>query len=130
MSAMLIALFPIAFILLPVSRRRAKVRWAHLWRITAYSAFIPVIVAIICLAGHNLSLMGVNWPILARLEQNMALATLIFVPIWWAAAIRHYLRMPHAVPVAVLLTLMLVLILSPLVLAASPPWVEKAIFDW
>lgn len=130
MSAMLIALFPIAFILLPVSRRRAKVRWPHLWRITAYSAFIPVIVAIICLAGHNLSLMGVNWPILTRLEQNMALATLVFVPIWWTAAIRHYLRMPHAVPVAVLLTLMLALILSPLVLAASPPWVEKAIFDW
>ena len=29
---------PIAFILLPISRRRAKVRWRHIWRVGVYTS--------------------------------------------------------------------------------------------
>ena len=40
--AMWIALtMPFAFVLLPVSRRRAKVRWGHLVRVGCYGLAIP-----------------------------------------------------------------------------------------
>jgi len=34
-------LFPFTFILLPASRRKAKVQWRHIFRVSVYNSFIP-----------------------------------------------------------------------------------------
>ncbi|MEE9131391.1 MAG: hypothetical protein V3T84_15340 [Phycisphaerales bacterium] len=106
-------LFPLTFILLPVSKRRAKVRWAHLFRITAYAAFIPsaaitAVLAIVSLgyAFDKLQAAAFGW---GHLISRYAMIPML--TIWWAAAMKRYLHIPHSWAVAVLLTSMLCLVL-------------------
>lgn len=98
---------PLGFVLLPISRRRAKVRWRHIWRITAYSLFIPatlVPASMLCTAS--------GFPVTGPLDERFRLAhSLLSFPftigliIWWAAAIRRYLRIPHGLAVSVSLAI-------------------------
>ena len=76
------------FAFLPISRRRAKVRWAHLVRIGAYSLALLVLPPIAVLLGAFV--IGVF----------AALFTPILLFVWWWQATARYLRMPHAVVVA------------------------------
>jgi hypothetical protein len=102
---------PLTMALLPVSRRRARVRWPHILRVFLYSLFIPVFFAYAVLGGIVVSLMlaGQQGPFLTFIIG--AVGPWAGIVVWWAAAIRHYLRMPHALPVAFLLAVLSFLLL-------------------
>ncbi|MCH8152044.1 MAG: hypothetical protein IH830_06690 [Planctomycetes bacterium] len=107
-AAILYILLPASFILLPVSRRRAKVRWVHVARVAAYSFFLPILFASTFFACGMVGYVLDNWRDSAPVA---ALGINLFLPIpllivWWAVAIKRYLRMPHGWAVAVLLALM------------------------
>ncbi len=105
-------LLPLSFVLLPVSRRRAKVRWGHIARVSAYGFFIPVtaiVGSMLCISiGYALD------PLIDLMLRCAHVLSRYFMPaliiIWWATSIRHYLRMPHSWFVAVLLSGMLFLL--------------------
>ena len=101
-------LLPAGFILLPVSRRRAKVRWVHVARVTAYSFFLPILFASTFFACGMVGYVFGNWrdsaPV-AALWINLFLPIPLLI-VWWAVAIKRYLRIPHSLVVAVLLALM------------------------
>ncbi len=82
-----------AFASLPIARRRAKVRWAHLARALAYLLTTTPIVAFLIGFGPP-----VSWG-------SDGAAVLLFVTslvlvVFWEATARTYLRMEHPVPVA------------------------------
>ena len=105
-------LLPLSFVFLPVSRRRANVRWGHIARVSAYGFFIPVTAiagSMLCISiGYALD------PLIDLMLRCAHVLSRYFMPamiiIWWATSIRHYLRMPHSWFVAVLLSGMLFLL--------------------
>ena len=105
-------LLPLSFVFLPMSRRRAKVRWGHIARVSAYGFFIPVTAiagSMLCISiGYALD------PLIDPMLRCAHVLSRYFVPtliiIWWASSIRHYLRIPHSWFVAVLLSGMLFLL--------------------
>ncbi|MEE8155883.1 MAG: hypothetical protein V3T53_13100 [Phycisphaerales bacterium] len=105
-------LFPLTFVLLPASRRRAKVRWAHVFRVCCYGSVIPltVLYALMVVLAIGDTFSGVpEWMLVA----GATLASYCLVPlliVWWATAIKFYLHIPHAWSVAILLIIMLSLI--------------------
>lgn len=110
---------PASFLLLPVSRRRARIRWEHLVRIAAYGSFAPaaVIVAATVLIGLGLA-QGTGRP-LGLAHDLLRYGIILMLVAWWAAATARYLQMPHSLGVAVLLTLLVgLLFLAGLWLAA------------
>ena len=115
-------LLPAGLILFPVSRRRAKVRWVHVARVTAYSFFLPILFASTFFACGMVGYVFDYWrdsaPV-AALWINLSLPIPLLI-VWWAVAIKRYLRMPHSLVVAVLLALMSsLLLLAGLVLAVG-----------
>ncbi len=101
--------FPLTFIFLPISRKRAKVRWGHVLRVTCYSAFIPS--TVICLA---LLAASVGYLFKGAADTGLGMAQfanryfmLPMLIIWWAVAIKRYLCIAHGWVVAILLTAML-----------------------
>ncbi len=95
---------PLSLVLLPVSLRRAKVRWAHIGRVFLYSLAIPIVLLQATVAAWLICAIG--WPMERIDDELWMLPTMFAMPImlmcWWWAAIRHYLRMPHALAVVVL----------------------------
>jgi hypothetical protein len=104
-GVLMLMLMPAAFLLLPVSRKRAKVRWSHLARITCYSAALLLAIALVALAAeapyesrayffHRIH----EW---MRAPGWYLLVTLYLFPVlvgaWWFFAIRSYLRMTEPV---------------------------------
>lgn len=98
-----IVLMPLAFALLPQTRRKVKVRWNHILRIALYgTAFtVPLLWAF--------AFWHVTTPVLLPIA-IMFTITLV----WWGFSCRVYLRLPHAWFVAATLTFMLLLV--PIVL--------------
>lgn len=85
------------FILLPISRRRAKVRLRHVFRILAYGVpFLLPVYAFFILGAAAAPYRGlpVGWALGLRLPALIAAA--ILMVIWWSLATSRYLRMPHA----------------------------------
>jgi hypothetical protein len=104
----LYVLQPVGFIVLPMSRRRARVRWAHLLRVTTYSLVFPALVLVLAFLAFAAAPHLPSW---ARLSATGAvvgamLAQVVLLVVWWATAIRHYLRMPNAALVAIVLLVM------------------------
>ena len=104
---LVLAALPLAFVLLPVSRRRAKVRWAHIVRVATYSLHVP--------AGalYVLALLQLT-SLVTPVSDGLVLwatgpAPLVLLVIWWATAIGRYLRIPHGIAVALLLTVVVAL---------------------
>ncbi|MHC5023942.1 MAG: hypothetical protein ACYTGG_08520 [Planctomycetota bacterium] len=108
----LILVFPLTLVLLPVSRRRAKVRWRHIARVTVYGMAIPVM---IILAG---AVVTGTWLLVGRGPWEWFSLTLArFGPVlmlvcWWAAAVGRYLKIPHGLAVAVLHAMLASLLVS------------------
>ncbi len=104
-------LLPIGFVLLPISRRRAKVRWGHITRITVYGLFIPVTFMLLIGAAFSVAMAyRPSCEIALEFMYYISLPMMIFVVIWWAVAIKRYLRMAHGWAVALLLGVIAVLI--------------------
>lgn len=113
---------PVTFVLLPVSRRRARVRTVHLVRVASYGLFIPSAIITASLlsvaAGSAFLDPGEDWVTMARVLIHYGLVPMIVI--WWAAAIRRYLMMPHAWAVALLLSLLSFLLLSGVMWLLAP----------
>jgi hypothetical protein len=119
------------FAALPVSRRRAKVRWRHIIRVLLYGFgwFVPLI-ALGALGTAPVELYDV--PPLRDVGRAMRTLALLaawsqppFLVIWWSSATGRYLKMRHpwgvglaVVVMAGLLTLFVALTIS---LATAPP---------
>ena len=120
------ALTPFSFVLVASSMRRARVRPAHLLRIAAYSLPLAAWLA----AGAVLGLYAATWIDLADVDfgrlsswkvseamydwcpfLGAAIAPLLLMA-WWTLAVRRYLRMPHALAIGVLLTLVASLLVA------------------
>ncbi|MCZ6835837.1 MAG: hypothetical protein O7G85_08695 [Planctomycetota bacterium] len=105
---------PLGFILLPFSRMKANVRWAHIARVSLYSLFLPVVAMMLIFA---LILTAIALGSTPRWIEWLARMSLIHFTwfgllIWWTFAIRSYLKIPHAwvtAPILALLTYLLLL---------------------
>lgn len=101
MTCFVLAL-PVTFLLLPVSRRRALVRWRHIARVFAYSLLFPALVClgIIIIAFRSYkNVVGYMYrPRLfyEELPRYLCLVAIGLLAIWWWVAIRRYLRMDEA----------------------------------
>jgi hypothetical protein len=104
-------LFPLTLIMLPMTRQRAKVRWAHIWKVTAYGVVIPllsVLIATVLLILWSVDVGGTKALVLH------VFVSLGFIPLalvaWWTFAIDRYLKMPHALGIGLLHSLVAVLV--------------------
>ena len=115
-------LFPLTFVLLPVSRRRAKVRWAHVFRVCCYGFFIPstVLCTLVLVLAIGDAFSAVPGSLLVTGATVASYCLLPMLMVWWAAAIKFYLHIPHAWSVAILLIIMLSLIYLGALWAAVP----------
>jgi hypothetical protein len=118
----LLVLLPLSFVLLPISRRRAKVRWAHIARVTAYSLQIPVFIALSALFTLTVLVLVGGWGawLVAPTAALVTWGPLVLVVLWWRAAIGSYLRLPHAWAVTVALTTVNLLAVMGLLLLLAP----------
>lgn len=127
-SFLLTVMLPICFILLPVSRRLAKVRWSHVWRVAVYSLFalqLTQVLSIVVMVLYVTSFNRLGW----WLANYVPVAFCVTLPAWWAVAIKRYLKMPHAGAIAGLMTLMLAMLMSPLLAQVLPQWFVSLILD-
>ncbi len=94
---------PLGFVVLPHTRKRAKVRWGHIARIFAYSlGGAAIIVALILWSGQDrmkVQVGGNPW-LAGRIVEVTIVLTTLFLASWWYFASSRYLRMTRAwVPV-------------------------------
>jgi len=95
------ALLPMTFALLPVSRKRARVRWAHIARISCYSASLFLALATVALlaeAPHEsreyfFHRIQESFPAPGWYRPLALYGVPLAVVGWWFFAIRSYLRM-------------------------------------
>lgn len=90
----------LAFAALPISRRRAKVRWRHIFRVTAYSLAFLFPVAFVVVIGQLLetTIYFYQWYRPFYLTGMVLAASAMLVTstlFWWVTAARRYLRMEH-----------------------------------
>ncbi|TVQ52087.1 MAG: hypothetical protein EA377_11055 [Phycisphaerales bacterium] len=118
------------FALLPPSRRKAKVRWAHIVRAAVYGlGLIPIGIFLVLLIGlltlvGDLIIGGVSdWWWSRRGPTGLAYLSafcvlLLLHVMWWAFATSRYMKMPHAwgvgLTVMVIPLLILFLLLLPI----------------
>jgi len=105
---------PLGLLVAPISRRTARVRWAHIVRIAAYGLlvlWVPVLALLLFMPSG-----ARTWALeYQSLLGRMGLACFAIIPItvliWLRFAIARYLPMPHAWAVAGAITAMAVLLL-------------------
>jgi hypothetical protein len=97
--------------LLPVTRKRAKVRWQHIARIAVYGGFAifasiyaAIVIGIVDVATRTYCV-EVGYEIIPILVVPPIMST-----VWWAVAIKRYLHMPRAAAIAILLAFLDLLI--------------------
>lgn len=117
-AAALTVLMPIEFVLLPVSRRRGKVRWRHVWRVAAYSVTWPAVIIAIALLSVGLIAVLPSWQdnVLSVLIW-LAFAPALSIVLWWAVAIGRYMKIPRGWFIAPVFA-----VLAALVLVAAAYW--------
>jgi hypothetical protein len=106
--------FPVTFVLLPMTRKRAKVRSAHFVRIVAYSMFIPASIAFVhaLIVGIHMLAGGSSASALHGYLVGLTLSAGCMAFLWWYFAIRTHLRLPNPFWVLLLLSLIVILIIS------------------
>lgn len=117
------ALLPIGFVLLPVSRRKAKVKPTHLMRIAIYGIsiyFMPFLVIVILVGIDIVNRFALGWTFIATWVMRGSLLFIFWgvypmVICWWAVATTHYLKMPHGWAVSILLSIVVILSIALLI---------------
>ncbi|MCP3902863.1 MAG: hypothetical protein GY715_04430 [Planctomycetes bacterium] len=107
---------PLGLLALPVSRRRAKVRLAHVLRISIYSLAIAVAVAVYAVVRFTIA--GFAQPLYTELWHAMVWGVPLLLVTWWTCAIGRYLRIGHAPGIALAITAIGMLLGPALLLAA------------
>lgn len=118
---LLLILLPLSFALLPASCKKAKVRWAHIWRVAIYGLFIVQLTFLVTFAAAVWIYFSAR-PEAAFALRSTPLVMWIALPIWWAVAIKRHMKMPHGAAIAVLMTLIIALLTLPLLEYALPRW--------
>ena len=105
---------PLAFVLLPISRRRAKVRWGHLARVACYGLVIPAAIVTCMLGCVVVGYFFAGWQTrLDRVAHAVGRFGMVLgVIVWWAAAIRCYLHIPHGWAIAPIFAILVFVILA------------------
>lgn len=89
------------FVVLPASRKKAKVRWAHIFRVLFYSFGLLIVPWMCGTLGYGLMQLGAS--LLADALIAVGIVTGVALPlmafIWWSLATSRYLKMSHAWPV-------------------------------
>jgi hypothetical protein len=114
-------LCPAGFLALPVSRRRAKVRAAHIHRVTLYSLTLLLLpVGALVIGPLYVRLMGrFGAPDPMPGPVVMAVYSLpLLLVVWWSCATGRYLRMRHAwgVGLAVVIIAVLITVLAAIII--------------
>jgi hypothetical protein len=112
-------LLPFSFVLMPLSLRKAKVRWAHIVRVTGYSMFIPItylLLAVVTVVSAAILSSDATLDLVAAAARYVPW---LAIALWWHAATSRYLKIPHAWLTISLLTLMCLLILLAITAAIS-----------
>jgi hypothetical protein len=87
---------PLSFAVIPFSRTQAKVKVVHLIRIGLYS-LIPI--GLVIVIGHGIGILmwiGLSYWLVIKLVATSVFWYPMFLAVWWSAAAKNYLRMPHA----------------------------------
>lgn len=89
------ALSSLSFITLPISIRKAQVRWSHLLRIQLYSLSL---LSVPLAAYVVVTLTRLHLPFISRLTFAYLIWLVSFglFVTWWSLAAKHYLKLPHA----------------------------------
>ena len=112
----------LAFAALPISRRRAKVRWRHIVRVTAYGLALLAPIAFLGILdmGLNSPYWGWTSPMGELATLMLRIASVMLLPmafLWWLIAVRRYLKMEHAWAVSI--SVLSIGVLTPLALLAA-----------
>jgi len=111
----------VGFVLLPQSRRSARVKWSHIARITMYG-FGFIVIMIVAL-GMTLAFRQTAIDTYAGMYTAARFLSLLLIPgmlvIWWSCATTHYLKIPHGWGVGVALSLIAYLLGPVLVFCAA-----------
>lgn len=110
-------LLPLSFLLLPLSLRKAKVRWTHLIRVTVYSLPIPMLCVLLSGLTYIIASTFALDSLMQLLEVVLQYAPWLAVALWWHAATSRYLKIPHAWLTIGALTVMCLLLLLALTAA-------------
>jgi len=116
-------LLPIGFVLLPVSRRKAKVKLVHLLRIAIYGisiVFMPFLVIVFYVGFDIVNQNVLGWILIGNLVLPGSQFFIYWGPYpmiicWWAVATTHYLKMPHGWAVSILLSIVVILSIALLI---------------
>jgi hypothetical protein len=91
---------------LPITRRRCKVRWSHVVRVTLYGYVLVMPAVFLYLVATPPTMSGAG---IGSLLAPVAVGAWLAIPplevAWWTAATSRYLRMPHAWGVGIAVTL-------------------------
>ncbi len=107
-SCLMAALFPLSLALVPATRKRSKVRWAHIGRVTAYGVAVPfaALYGVIFLLAADL-IMTLWFGPAPWVEFPLLVMGVAFIPLgltlWWLFAISRHLKMPHALAITAIL---------------------------
>lgn len=113
-GAVVTLLVPLSMACLPISRRRARVRWKHIGRVAAYSVILPpaILFVVLLLQGGTLVLSSQAGRLAGWAMVTSQFGLLIAAFFWWWMAITRYFRMPRGWLVALVLTGMCTLAIS------------------
>ena len=122
---------PLTLVLLPATRRRAKVRAVHFVRVTAYGLAIPTL--LIWMATAFMAGNALGWAsndLLDSIEEIAAIAMPLSAAGWWYIAFRCHLCIRHAFWVTLVMGIMTILILLlPVGVTAMIEWLSNGGFQ-
>ena len=121
-------LAPLVFIVLPVTRRRAKVLPSHLIRVWLLSLHIPLVAFMLLMAGWAADL-GLLFASMKTLSVLLMFASFLAFAYWWMAACQAYLRLSAALAVAI--SVLLISFLGAIVgtLLINESWLSGLFFS-
>jgi len=124
-------LLPLSFVLLPLSMRKAKVRWSHVIRVTIYSLFIPLLMVWLSIVVIVLAVFVQSEGALEMYRSAVRIVPWLALALWWHAATSRYLKIPHAWLTIGMLTLLCLLGLLGVTAAISQQlaWEMLDLFD-
>jgi len=108
----------LAFACLPISRRRAKVRWAHIARLTVY--LYALLMPLVSVFAVGLVVAQSNLPQAEIVSMLLLIVAICWWPLlllFWAEAAGSYLRMEHRWAVAI--SVVVIGILAPVSLVST-----------
>jgi hypothetical protein len=111
-TCLVTAMIPLTFVALPESLRACRVRRRHLVRILAYSLVpLPLLLMFPLWADLLVEWWASRagyWSVQERVSNSLSWVQMLLAVLWqllcWRAAVKHYLRMPHASGVALATT--------------------------